>query len=169
MKKVQNLLTKPEELRKRLECPSFRHDFVQWSKLQLCSAQSRHSRSKSPNELSKKKLNPSLPKPLHNKSKENIIPNSANKNPALPRRIPNSNKNLVEPWARPDRNQRKKGQSQSLTHFHSLNNINHNTSLDEPAAERYRTNYSSLHRSREDSAQRMKAKKKKLEEISMKK
>lgn len=54
MKKVQSLLTKPEELRKKLESPSFRHDFVQWSKTHLCSQQNRHSRSKSPNEHSKK-------------------------------------------------------------------------------------------------------------------
>ncbi len=69
MKKVQNYLTKPEELRKKLECPSFRHDFVQWSKSQLCAQPNRHSRSKSPNEASKKTLNPSISKHSHNRSK----------------------------------------------------------------------------------------------------
>lgn len=69
MKKVQNYLTKPEELKRKLECPSFRHDFVQWSKSQLCSQQNRHSRSKSPNENSKKQLNPPVTKNNHNRSK----------------------------------------------------------------------------------------------------
>jgi hypothetical protein len=69
MKKVQNYLTKPEELKKKLECPSFRHDFVQWSKSQLCGPQTRHTQSKSPNEGSKKHLNPSITKNSHNRSK----------------------------------------------------------------------------------------------------
>jgi hypothetical protein len=32
MKKLQSYLMKPEELRKKLENPRFRQDFIEWSK-----------------------------------------------------------------------------------------------------------------------------------------
>jgi hypothetical protein len=50
MKKLQNYLMKPEELRKKLENPKFRQDFVEWNRshISLNRDQSKHSRSKSP-------------------------------------------------------------------------------------------------------------------------
>ena len=42
---------------------------MQWSKSQLCGAQPQHTRSKSPNENSKKHINTSIPKNNHIKSK----------------------------------------------------------------------------------------------------
>jgi len=131
MKKVQNLLTKPEELRKKLESPSFRHDLVQWSKSNLCGQQNRHSRSKSPNEFSKKQLGPSLSKNNHNSSKENIIPNPICKSSSLSKKSINPSKGFLQPKLKPsDKSQKRKGQSQSQSHFNSLNSIHHNRSLD---------------------------------------
>lgn len=50
MKKLQNYLLKPEELRKKLENPRFRQDFIDWSKhnVSVSRDQSRQSRSRSP-------------------------------------------------------------------------------------------------------------------------
>ena len=50
MKKLQNYLLKPEELRKKLENPRFRQDFIDWSKHNASVSRdySRQSRSRSP-------------------------------------------------------------------------------------------------------------------------
>ena len=132
MKKVHNLLTRPEELRKKLESPSFRHDFVQWSKSHLCGQQNRHSRSKSPNEHSKKQFGPSLSKNNNNSSKENIIPNPISKSSSLSKKSINATKGLIQPKLKTsDKTQKRKGQSQSQSHFNSFNSLHHNRSLDE--------------------------------------
>jgi hypothetical protein len=51
MKKLQNYLMKPEELRKKLENPRFRQDFIDWSKNNISvnrDNSSKNSRSRSP-------------------------------------------------------------------------------------------------------------------------
>ena len=70
MKKLQNYLTKPEQLRKKLESPAFRHDFIQWSKTKLCgNSNSRYSKSKSPNEHLKRNYDSQNSRISHNVSK----------------------------------------------------------------------------------------------------
>lgn len=62
------------------------------------------------------------------------MPNSLSKNNSLSKKLinPNNppNKSILYPKFKPDKNPKKRGQTQSQTHFHSLNNINHNRSLD---------------------------------------
>lgn len=51
MKKLQNYLMKPEELRKKLENPRFRQDFIDWTKNNTSlhrDHSNKHSRSRSP-------------------------------------------------------------------------------------------------------------------------
>jgi hypothetical protein len=51
MKKLQNYLMKPEELRKKLENPRFRQDFIEWTKNNTSlhrEISTKHSRSRSP-------------------------------------------------------------------------------------------------------------------------
>lgn len=50
MKKLQNYLMKPEELRKKLENPRFRQDFIDWNKHNISTNKdnSKQSRSRSP-------------------------------------------------------------------------------------------------------------------------
>lgn len=80
------------------------------------------------------------------------MPNtSLNKNNSLSKKVinPNPNKSFLYAKFKPEKNLKKRGQAQSQTHFHSLSNINHNKSVDE--SDRYRSNYSSLQKNREDS------------------
>ena len=76
MKKIQNYLTKPEELKKKLEDSSFRQEFMQWGKSSHRPSKNKSSRSKSPQIGSKTKINP---KNTQSRSKENLVPNHANK------------------------------------------------------------------------------------------
>lgn len=73
MKKLQNYLMKPEELRKKLQNPRFRQDFVDWTKNNISVTRqnvSRQSRSRSPVQR--------LQHSLHLNSKKNILNNKEN-------------------------------------------------------------------------------------------
>lgn len=131
MKKVQNYLTKPEELKKKLDDPSFKHDFLQWSKSHICSAQNRHSRSKSPHQNSKKQLTGISVNKSHSRSKENIAPNAVTRNHSLSKKnITFSKAQLDQGKPRDDSTQRKKLPSKSQNHYHSLSFLGHNRSLE---------------------------------------
>ena len=130
---MQNYLTKPDELKRKLEDPSFKHDFLQWSKSHICSGQNKYSRSKSPHQNSKKQLNGLNSKNAHSRSKENISPNnvSVNKNHSLSKKHLNISKGYLEnAKPRDDSIQKRRGQCKSQAHFHSLSNLAHNRSLD---------------------------------------
>lgn len=80
MKKLQNYLMKPEELRKKLDNPRFRQDFAQWSKSYTSinrDTQSRQSGSRSPAEKIQQSLQLQLKKT--NANKENVRTQSGQK------------------------------------------------------------------------------------------
>lgn len=58
------------------------------------------------------------------------MPNSLTKNNSQSKKIINPNKSFLYPKFRAEKNNKKRGQTQSQAHFHSLSNINHNRSLD---------------------------------------
>lgn len=58
------------------------------------------------------------------------MPNSLHKNNSLSKKIIQPSKSFLYPKYKNDKKDKKKGQSQSQAHFHSLSNINHNKSLD---------------------------------------
>ena len=171
MKKVQNYLTKPEQLKKKLEDPSFKHDFLQWSKSQICSAQPRHSRSKSPHQNSKKQLHSLHNKSLNTRSKENITPNALAKSSSLSKKNINVNKSYsLDTKQQKEDNSiiKRRAQSKSQSHFQSLNHLAHNRSLEDGNDSKIRSSYSSLKKNREDSIIKNKSlKKKKIEESSI--
>lgn len=79
MKKLQNYLMKPEELRKKLENPRFRQDFIDWTKNNISvhkDSLSKHSRSRSPVERIQHSLQLNNKKQSHN-NKENARPQSS--------------------------------------------------------------------------------------------
>jgi hypothetical protein len=81
MKKLQNYLMKPEELRKKLENPRFRRDFIEWSKGNVSinrDATSKCSRSKSPVENIQRSMQLN-PRKTISQNKENIRPQSGHK------------------------------------------------------------------------------------------
>lgn len=74
MKKLQNYLMKPELMKRKLEKPGFRHDFVEWSKTNLHLSRdsiSKHPRSRSPNDH-QKSFQSNIKRPQSSSSKENI-------------------------------------------------------------------------------------------------
>lgn len=73
MKKLQNYLMKPEELRKKLENPRFRQDFIDWTKNNISvhkDSSSKQSRSRSPVERIQHSIQLNSKKHIHN-NKEN--------------------------------------------------------------------------------------------------
>ena len=78
MKKLQNYLMKPEELRKKLENPRFRQDFIDWSKHNISVHRDpsvKQSRSRSPVEHIQHSMQ--LNHKKHNPNKENLRPQSS--------------------------------------------------------------------------------------------
>lgn len=87
MKKLQTYLMKPEELRKKLENPRFRQDFIEWSKSNTSVSkdqQSRHSRSKSPVDNIQRSLQ-LHPKRTPSNAKENAKPPALKSHTPLPK------------------------------------------------------------------------------------
>ena len=134
------------------------------SKSHLCSAQNKYSRSKSPHQNSKKQLNILNNKNVHSRSKENISPNNAviNRNHSLSKKHLNISKGHLEnAKLKDDSIHKKRGQCKSQNHFHSLSHLLHNKSLDQSNDSKYRSQYSSLKKSRDDSLTKNKNIKKK--------